>query len=852
MFRSLPVVVAVLLCWLAPAHAADVDYRLPSHIVPVRQHVHLQLDPSRDDYRGETTIVVDVRETTGRIGIYHIGLNLESIALRGEGIDRELRADAGDWDIHWLADGEPIAPGRYEVAIEFSGRYSTDALGLHSVRFEDHDYLFTQMEAMYARRAFPLFDEPSFKIRWQLSISAPEDLTVIANTPVETREAIGDGWQHVTFMETPPLPSYLLAWAVGPLDRAPLEGMSVPGYVYAPLGHADRLGFVRRETPRIVAALEDYFGSDYPFRKLDFVAVPDFAFGAMENPGLITYRTDLLLLGDEPGGTTALTTLMVIAHEVAHIWYGDVVTMAWWNDLWLNEAFASWMAWSTVERLYPQYDPELNIPQDNAFAADQATTAKPIRRTIRGNDEIFEGLGLNYTKGHAILNMLENYVGPDVWQRAIRNYIEKHAWSNATEQDLWAAVSEASGIDVASIAGDFLNQPGYALVTIDSDGSVSQQRYRRPDAEVPDLEWSIPLNIKYKADGSIRQTFYLLDDETGAIDVPDDAEWVFPDRGGNGYYRWQIEDRQLYALLDDIDALGEREKIVLLDNAVALLEADRLSVEDYLLVLETLLKDEHPLVFLPALENVKNIGDDYVEDRTRDAFARFVDESMSARLAEIGAESRPDDGEATEQLRPRLLRMLGEYGADAKARREARAIAERFLADPGSVDVDLAREALRVTAIHDDGGLYDDYIAAYRKAGTATERSAVLQSVYFDEPKIIREHLDFLLTADVAAGDVLQSVSLYATVLDDNSAVFAWLDENLDALMAKSPAYYHPQLPQAFGGGCGETSLQRLNRFFEDREGFSASLGRANEAARACIAAKERYRPALESFLDRY
>ncbi|MDX1482265.1 MAG: ERAP1-like C-terminal domain-containing protein, partial [Woeseiaceae bacterium] len=204
------------------------------------------------------------------------------------------------------------------------------------------------------------------------------------------------------------------------------------------------------------------------------------------------------------------------------------------------------------------------------------------------------------------------------------------------------------------------------------------------------------------------------------------------------------------------------------------------------------------------------------------------------------------------QLRPRLLRMLGEYGADAKARQAARAIAARFLANPGSVDVDLAREALRVSAMHDDGGLYDDYIAAYRKAGTAAQRSAVLQSVYFDDPDIVRQHLDFLLTAEVAAGDALQSVSLYATTLADNSAVYAWLDENLDALMAKIPDYYHPQLPQAFGGGCSEAGLERLNRFFADRDGFAASLGRANEAARACIAASQRYRPALENFLARY
>ena len=290
--------------------------------------------------------------------------------------------------------------------MNFSGSYSTDSLGMHRVRFEERDYIFTQMEAMYARRAFPLFDEPSFKLPYQMTITAPEGLTVLSNTPVES-SSVSDGKQEVTFMETPPLPSYLLAYAVGPLDRAPIEGISVPGYIYVPKGHADELGFVLRETPSIVAALEDYFGSEYPFRKLDFVAVPEFAFGAMENPGLITYRTDLMMVGDEVSGSTAETVLMVIAHEVAHIWYGDVVTMEWWNDLWLNEAFASWMAWSTIERLYPEYDPQLKLPQAQAFGADQQVSVKPIRRVVRNNEEITDGLGLNYTKGHAILSMLD-------------------------------------------------------------------------------------------------------------------------------------------------------------------------------------------------------------------------------------------------------------------------------------------------------------------------------------------------------------------------------------------------------------------------------------------------------------
>ncbi len=849
--KLLALVGAFTLMPLAMAQEA-VDYRLPPGITPTAQSIHLRLDPSQPDYGGETTIRIDIDEPTSRIGIYQRGLDMQSITLSGANGGRTLTATGGEWDINWLSDGEQIAAGSYTLSIEFSGSYSTDALGMHRVTFEDNDYVFTQMEAMYARRAFPLFDEPSFKLPYQLTISAPKGLTVIANTPVEATSEDGD-WQRVTFMETKPLPSYLLAYAVGPLDRVPLEGISVPGYIYTPKGHTDKLGFVLRETPKIVAYLEDYFGSDYPFEKLDFVAVPDFAFGAMENPGLITYRTDLLLIGGEAAGATAEQSLMVIAHEVAHIWYGDVVTMAWWDDLWLNEAFASWMAWSTVEDLYPQYDSRLKLPQAAAFGADQQTTAKPIRKTVRSDREIFDGLGLNYTKGHAILNMLENYVGPEVWQRAVRQYIETYAWSNATEADLWAIVSDVSGLDISGIAGDYLNQAGHALVNVDASGEVEQTRFRLPGREVPELEWKIPLNVKYKADGDVRQTFYLLDSTSGSIDLPDNADWVFPDAGGNGYYRWSTDLDQLFALVDDADLLDNREKIALLGNSEALFNAGELSLADYLFVLDKLLADDYPLVFLPTLEKLKQIGDDFVDSETEKAFSAFVDETLADRFSTVGAEPRPGDSEALIQMRPRLMRVLGEYGSDPAVREAAADLTERFLEAPGSVETNLAREALRVTAMYDDGSLYDDYIAAYRSAQNANEKTVVLTAIYFEDADTVWKHLDFTMTEEVASGDAATGLTLYSMLLEDNTIVFDWLKENFDAFSAKLPAYYQQFMPQVIGGGCSEASLGRLQAFFADREpDYRTSLAKAVESAQGCISRRNKHAADLKVFLASY
>jgi len=851
MKRSCLILAGVLLVCLAPAVQA-VDYRLPPDIRPLSQDIELRIDPAQAAFTGRTQIRITVQAESDRIGIYRKGLDFGSVLLTSGSSSREFAAEDGDYDLCWLSDGQPIAPGEYLLDIEWRGEHATDSLGMHRVTFEGNDYVFTQFEDMYARRAIPLFDEPSFKIPYRLTIEAPSGLVVVSNTPVESAEE-GDGWQTVRFMQTKPLPSYLLAYAVGPLDRAPIEGLSVPGYVYTPKGHADQLGFVLRETPRIVSALESYFGMSYPYRKLDFIAVPEFAFGAMENPGLITYRTDLLLVGDHATGSTAEGVLSVIAHEVAHIWYGDLVTMAWWDDLWLNEAFATWMARSTLERIYPLYEPELKLPQSEAFGQDGQTSAKAIRKEVKTSEDVLDGLGLNYSKGHSILRMLENYVGHSVWQEAIRRYLDRYAWSNATERDLWAVVSEVSGLDIGRIAGDLLNQPGFPTLSVDSSGGVSQKRYATYGRELPDQTWRIPLTVKYKHEGEVRQTFYLLEDAEGAIDLPEGVDWVYPDAGANGYYRWKTDLGQYYNLVEDADALSAREKIGLLDNTEALLDSGDLALADYLFTLSRFLRDPHALVFLTALEKVKEIGDDFVDAGDREPYARFIDDVLGPRFAEVGVEARPGDSESVIQMRPRLMRTLGEYGSDAAARTAAREIALRYLADPSAVGSDLGREALRVTALADDGSLYPRYRQAYLQSKSEDQKSNILASIYFGNPAVIREHLDFAISPAVPAGDAVAGIALYATLLDDHAILYDWLGENLDAFLAKVPSYYHGLLPQLLDDGCNRTTLAQMQEFFGPRgEQYALALKRAKETIENCVSRREREHEGLEQFLSQY
>ncbi|MDH3401826.1 MAG: M1 family metallopeptidase, partial [Chromatiales bacterium] len=622
--------------------------------------------------------------------------------------------------------------------------------------------------------------------------------------------------------------------------------------IYTPKGRAGEVGFAARETPAILKALESYFGIDYPYRKLDFLAVPEFAFGAMENPGLVTYRTDYLMVGDTPTGIEAATVLSVIAHELAHQWYGNLVTMRWWDDLWLNESFASWMGEKVMESLYPQYETNLGLPQSYAFPTDELSSAKPVRRPVRSEDEAFEDLGLAYSKGETILRMLESYAGPEAFQAAIRDYITRFSRSNATEHDLWSVVAEHADADIGAIAARYLNQPGFPLVTVDAKGNVSQSRYHRLGRELPAQQWLIPLNVKYKHDGVIKQTFTLLDKPTGTLDIPADAQWVLPDADATGYYRWNIDPAQFQRLVQDMSALSNRERIALLDNSEALLNAGELSLADYMMVLDKALADPHPLVLRPALNALSGIAEDFIDPSNAEAFSRFVDDALEGRLEQIGLEAQTGESETIAQLRPTLVVFQGRYGSDEALRKQVIGVADKYLADSDSVSSGLGAAALEIKARFGGRKEFEAYRKAYLGASSETMKSALLGSMYFSDPEVINESLDWFITDAVPAGDAIYGIYLASDVLEDNSLVFQWLEKNLDRLVAKSPPVRRPYFP-AFTASCDQQAMERLVAFYEPRdEVYKPYLAKSVESIENCLARKQREGAALEQFLERY
>ncbi|WP_221932929.1 M1 family metallopeptidase [Thalassotalea sp. PS06] len=812
----------------------------------------MNLDPNKEEYSGITKIDFRVTQPTNRIGIHWLDLNIKSITLKQKNEDRKLSASKGEYDIQWLSSEKEIPVGEHQLIIEFSGDFSNDALGLYRTKYQDKHYLFTQFQALYARRVFPVFDEPDVKIPYQLTLTVPKNLEVAANTPVLKETLKGDN-KTVYFKATPPIPSYLIALAVGDLDKTPIEGLSVPGFIYSPKGTGNKTGFAIKHTPQILNALEQYFGTKYPYEKLDFVAVPDFASGAMENVGLVTYRAEFLLRGDTTTASNATMTLNIIAHELAHSWYGNLVTMQWWNDLWLNEAFATWMAQKVMDQHYPQYQSDLDLPQVNAFYEDALSTTKPIRKEVKNAKDIEDGLGLSYTKGHAILNMIESTIGERNFQTAIQKYMQKHQWQNATANDLWQAFADQSKYDIGEIANTYLDQAGYAHIKFDKKGQVTQQRFRNFGTDVTEQSWQVPLTIKYKQNGKLDVTQTLLTDKPTQIQSLIESDWFFPVTNGNGYFRWEIPQEKYQALVDDVGLLNDREKIALLSNSRGLLNSGEISLGDHLTLLTQLTQEDNAIVVLKVTEEIKLIGERHINVKNQYAFSNYITAILTPWYQQIGSKTRQGDDDSILALRPRLLSTLGQLGDNPELNKELTQIAHGYLKGDESIDDNLGIEALRIAAMLDTGNLVKDYFDTYHSSSDATLKSNILRSMYFTEDKSVNYLLEQILNEDIPSGDKPGPLAGSFYINKEQTLLYRWLEENFDEVERVIPEMYHNYLPFMMYTNCQAENVEKLNSFFKSKDDvYQASLTKSVEAANNCLAMKEREAQSFSQFLSKY
>ncbi len=844
-----------------PFESSAADVRLGDEVVPTFQAIDLVLDAGVADYRGAVRIELEVQRATDSFRFHSEGAALSSVVLKGKSGEVTARHEAEGDDVVRVDTDAPLAPGRYTLEIEFTNAYDTQAIGLYRMEQDGVGYLFTQFQADDAREAFPCWDEPAFKIPFQMTLTVPEAHLAVTNTPVEA-STVEDGWRTVRFHKTRPLPSYLLAIAAGPLETVSMPDLGVPARVVTVGGQGHLAGLAVKATPPILKAFETYFGRPYPYAKLDFLAVPEFWPGAMENAGAVTYADRILLLDPEAASVAQRRTLArVIAHELAHMWFGDLVTMEWWDDLWLNEAFATWAGDKVVAEVFPQFGSAVAAVQSaqGILSQDARATTEAIRQPVVSTKDMVGNIGLTYQKGRTVLGMFEQWMGPEVFRRGVNDYIETHAWGNAGASDLWRALDAAAGRQVSVAMATFLDQPGFPRIDVEvlEDGRVklSQERFRNHGSSSADLGWQVPVSLKIPNGGEAVTKTVLLDAGTTTIDVGGKPAWIFPNAGADGYYRWRLPADQLLALAGQASpVLSPRERVELIGNVSALLAAGTIHGDQYLEVLGELAGDPDPLVVSSLLTALGAVKTAFVPAELEGSFAAYVRRTLGSAMARFGLEKVAGEAEAVSLVRPRLYTWLGREGRDASVLEAARALARSIMDGESEVDPSLAGVALQLSAVGGDAKLFEDYKKRLEAAATPAGRRLYLDALgAFDGVDVRQAALEYSLAGPLRPNEIFTPGRGISGDAAGRELTYRWLTESYDQIMARVPPMFASFMP-FFASGCSAERMKHAETFFAQPEhqapGTDKQLAKVAEQVRDCVALREREGAAVARYLN--
>ena len=685
-FRLPAAALACVLFSTAPGSAtiSPDPWRLTREVMPLAQSVELTLDPAQEGYSGRVHIDVVAANSFQSFRLNAEGPVITSATLTdpaGRSTTLTAAITRDDLGLITLSAPSALPAGNYRLTAEFTGNYQRDGLGLYKTVSRGDAYLFTQFEDKHARKAFPCWDEPAFKINWQLSLTVPAALEAVANAPV-ARETRTPENRTFHFGRTPPMPSYLVALAVGPLEFVPVPGQSVPGHIITPRGQSGLTAEAVSMAPPILARLEEYFGIPYPYAKLDQIAVPEYVYGAMENVGLITYTDRYLLMDPERPSFSARRALAnVMAHEMAHMWFGNLVTMEWWDDLWLNEAFADWICAKIVDRQYPEF--RIGIQQSRAIKGAMRSDTLPsitaVRRKVTSETDLAQLADeLTYNKGKGILTMVENWIGPDKFRAAMHVYFERHRWGNTKADDLWAAFGTVSGDNISQMLAAYIEKPGVPLVTFafepDDRLRLSQRRFTNlGDRQLPG-QWQVPVVLAWSKDGQLHRERLLLTEPTQAFAVPGlaDADWIYPNAGEAGYFRWSLPPELNARLARQATALSPLERVGLLDNISALFSAGQMDGRDYLAYLTANARDEDPDVTESVAGGIGGLRGTFVSPASEPAYDAYRKAILRPVLDRIGLQPVKGEPDYVNPLRATLFGALGTEAADPAVVAECR------------------------------------------------------------------------------------------------------------------------------------------------------------------------------------
>jgi puromycin-sensitive aminopeptidase len=781
-------------------------HRLPYSVQPLRYELRLAPDLERATFDGDIRIEAVVHERVAEIVLHAAELSVGVAQLHAPGTSPAPLVTRLDPETERLVltPPRPLDPGPVAIRIEFSGVLNDALRGFYLSEFTDdagttRKIATTQFEATDARRAFPCFDEPDRKAVFSISLDVPPGLAAFSNGKEIDDTLLSPGARRVRFGDTIPMSTYLVAFIVGPLEATqPRHVRGTPVRIVHVPGKQDLTAFALEVASHALQFFTDWFGIEYPAEKLDLVAIPDFAFGAMENLGCVTFREAVLLVDPHRASRLELERVAdVICHELAHMWFGDLVTMKWWNGIWLNEAFATMMELLCVDAFRPEWERwvSFGIERDAAMATDALHNTRPVEYPVGSPDEA-QGMFdvLTYQKGAGVLRMLERYLGADVFRDGIRRYLEAHRLSNTETSDLWDALEEASGEPVGAIMSSWIFQGGFPLVTVTAstaDGgppgalTVTQEPFAYAAAHGPSAigaQWHTPV-IARSLDGAEIRTLLTATPER----LPEFTRGpVVVNAGGWGYYRVRYPAEHRLALAAHITGLDQLERYNLLGDTWAAVVADHSTLNEVFVLAESLRKEEEPDVWT-QVTGALSFLDHAVVDEDRSALAAYTRLLLAPLFARLGWEARSDEAVRTPAMRAQLVATLGTVGGDAGVRIEARHRLDATAQDRRDLDPDLAAAILGVVATSGGGKEFDVFLERYRHPATPQEELRYLFALAAFREDVLAARAFELALTEVRSQNVPLLIHLLLSNRDAGPATWARVRHHWGELMDRTP-----------------------------------------------------------------
>ena len=843
------------------AVAAPTGLRLPGGVHPTRQFIALRIDPHATSYGGTVRIELTVDSAMTQVWLHAQDLRITRATVAQGGDPKPARTVTADPGLLGVIPPAPLIAGNAELVIDFEGTLDRErSRGIYRVDEPDGPYVYTFFEPVDARRAFPCFDEPSFKIPWELSLTVPPGIGAYANAAEVSSTPKEKGWHEVRFGVTRPLPSYLVAFGVGTFEAVPAGAgghHQTPVRFLIPRGRSAELAYAKQTVPRMITLLEDATDVPYPYGKLDVLVVPRF-WGTMEHPGLVALGQPLMLI---PPTAQALSRKQfgasISVHELAHYWYGDLVTTAWWDDTWLNESFGSWIDNKVTDRLEPdwRWSRRTLRRRQTALDSDALLTAKRLREPVTRAEDIDASFDapLTYDKGSTVIAMFERWLGEDLWRTAMAGYLRAHADRNVTTEDLLASLDQGTGQNVSSALRTFIEQPGYPLLHVRrlcEPGhpprlALTQARYLSTGQDAGGSTWRFPLCIRAGKGQRVARGCAVVSGASDEVVLPDVGgcpDWVLADDGGLAYYRVAYEPELRTRLLRlPRGTLSVAERVGLGSDLSTLAERGEVPVGPVLDLGATLVADGDSDLSAQGQQMLEAwLRTDRLTAAQRAQRAAWIRSVASQRARALGWANREGEPVDSRELRHRLVPWVANEGEDPVLQASARKLALAWLDERTGLDDDLVEPVLIVAAKHGDPRLFEAMVQQAATAPVRVDRTRIVDALgHFDDPALAARARALLDDPRFDLRDSARILSIQMGRAETRGAAWPVLRDRAPELAKRMRSDEVKLLMASVGHGCDralrEDAERALTPVAENIDGAPFALRQALSNVDRCI-----------------